>query len=104
MVKRRFRTPKRPHRSRTLRRRKSESSSNADQQPSADYQYIDDQANLDALLVTLCAQERVAIDTEFHRERTYFPQTGLIQIAWSDGLVLVDPLPLDLQGFSALLE
>ncbi len=54
--------------------------------------------------MTLCAQERVAIDTEFHRERTYFPQTGLIQIAWSDGLALVDPLPLDLQGFSSLLD
>jgi len=37
-----------------------------------------------------------AMDTEFHRERTYFAQLALVQIAWPGGLALIDPLELDL--------
>lgn len=44
------------------------------------------------------------MDTEFHRERTYFPKAALIQIAWSGGLVLLDPLELDLAPLATLLE
>ena len=43
------------------------------------------------------------MDTEFHRERTYFPQLALLQFATPDeGLVLVDPLHLDLGGLRGL--
>ena len=52
----------------------------------------------------LVSAERYAIDTEFHRERTYFPQVALIQIAWDDQVVLVDPLPLDLTPLAAILD
>lgn len=50
------------------------------------------------------ADDRYAIDTEFHRERTYYPQVALIQLAWSDGLVLIDPLEVDPKPLAELLE
>ncbi len=40
-------------------------------------------------------EPRYAIDTEFHREKTYFPRLALVQIAWPGGLVLIDPLAID---------
>ena len=36
---------------------------------------------------------RVGLDTEFVRERTWWPQLALVQIAIGDELLLVDPLP-----------
>jgi ribonuclease D len=44
-----------------------------------------------------------AIDTEFHRERTYFPQVALVQLAVADELVLIDPLACDLAPLAGLL-
>ncbi len=38
-------------------------------------------------------QRPLAMDTEFVRERTYFPQLGLVQIACEGEIGLVDPLP-----------
>ncbi|MEE1566003.1 MAG: hypothetical protein V1249_13575, partial [Acidimicrobiales bacterium] len=46
----------------------------------------------------------MGVDTEFHRERTYYPQVALLQISWSDGLALVDPLAVDLRAFGSVLE
>lgn len=47
-------------------------------------------------LVAFCDQARqvgwVALDTEFVRERTYYAQLGLVQLAVSDDVVLIDPL------------
>jgi ribonuclease D len=40
-------------------------------------------------------EPRYALDTEFHGERSYWPRLALIQIAWPNGLVLVDPLAVD---------
>lgn len=37
-----------------------------------------------------------AVDTEFHRERTYFAQLALVQLAWDDRIVLVDPVAVDI--------
>lgn len=50
---------------------------------------------LDEVIDDLVHADRYAIDTEFHRERTYFPQLALIQIAWGNDLVLIDPLAID---------
>lgn len=44
----------------------------------------------------LVSEPRYALDTEFHRERTYRPQAALIQIAWPGDLVLIDPLAVDM--------
>lgn len=65
-----------------------------------------DGESLDALIDALVEQPRYALDTEFHRERTYYPQLALMQIAWREGenqhLVLVDPLAVDVTAFGRL--
>jgi ribonuclease D len=55
-------------------------------------------------LADFCAQasqsEAIAVDTEFVRTRTLYPQLGLIQLYDGKQLVLVDPLKID--DFSSL--
>lgn len=58
--------------------------------------WVAEQAAFEQLVDQLVAEPRYAIDTEFHRERTYYPKLALMQFAWADRIVLVDPLPLDL--------
>jgi ribonuclease D len=57
-------------------------------------------------LTDFCQQasqaEAIAVDTEFVRTRTLYPQLGLIQIYDGKQLVLVDPLVID--DFSSLTE
>ena len=57
---------------------------------------ITDDAALDAVADALAEVDLYAVDTEFHREKTYHPQVALVQIAWDDRIVLVDPLAVDL--------
>lgn len=45
-----------------------------------------------------------AIDTEFHRERSYFPRVALIQINNGSEIVLIDPLAVDPEPLAQLLE
>ena len=47
---------------------------------------------LDAAVFRLQGASRLAIDTEFMRERTYYPQLCLVQIATESDCYLVDPL------------
>lgn len=47
-------------------------------------------------------ESRYALDTEFHRERTYFPRLALVQIALADEIVLIDPLACDLSPLKVL--
>jgi ribonuclease D len=37
----------------------------------------------------------IGVDTEFFRERTYYPCPALVQVADAEGIVLVDPLGMD---------
>jgi ribonuclease D len=53
---------------------------------------------------TLISQPRYAIDTEFHRERTYYPKLALVQLAWDDQIVLVDPLSVDMGALPRLFK
>ena len=59
------------------------------------YRYVDTDEGLRGVVDALVAEPRFALDTEFHRERTYRPQAALIQIAWPGDLVLVDPRAVD---------
>lgn len=45
-----------------------------------------------------------AIDTEFHRERSYFPRVALIQINNGSEIALIDPLVVDSGPLAELLE
>ncbi len=59
---------------------------------------------LNELCVTLGAQAIITIDTEFIREKTYYPQLCLIQVAWDGGAMAIDPLVgLDLSPLLAIL-
>src|SRR5690242_5373324 len=57
--------------------------------------WVDDASKLAALVEELADEPRYALDTEFHGERSYWPRLALIQIAWPNGLALVDPLAMD---------
>lgn len=70
----------------------------------ADFDVIETAAALDDVVADLANAERYAIDTEFHRERTYYPQLALVQIAWDDELVLIDPLAVDVGPLSQVLS
>ena len=59
------------------------------------YRIVDTDEQLDEVVDQLLDTDRYAIDTEFHRERTYYPQLALIQIAWPGDLVLIDPIAVD---------
>jgi len=56
------------------------------------FRWIDDDAALSTVIDQLIDEPRYAIDTEFHRERTYYPKLALVQLAWPGGIALVDPL------------
>jgi ribonuclease D len=62
-------------------------------------------AELQELCVALAREPFVAIDTEFMRDRTYFPKLCLIQLAGEERHVAVDPLAsgLDLKPLFGLL-
>lgn len=65
---------------------------------------LDNDADLARVLAEISEVDRYGIDTEFHRERTYFPQVALIQIAYGDQIVLIDPLAVDLQALKGLFD
>lgn len=69
-----------------------------------EHRYVSTATELDDVIAALIDQPAYALDTEFHREKTYFPKLALMQLAWEDDLVLVDPLAVDLAPFSAVLE
>jgi ribonuclease D len=66
---------------------------------------ITDSAALAALVDRLSAKPFVAVDTEFMRENTYWPELCLIQIASPDEAAAIDPMVdgLDLQPLWDLL-
>lgn len=57
-----------------------------------DIEIITDDASLAEFCTRLKGSEFLAIDTEFIRERTYFPQLCLIQIATENHIGCIDPL------------
>ena len=67
-------------------------------------EYIDTDASLIDAVETLCQQPRYALDTEFHRERTYYPKLALVQIAWNGVLILIDPLVIDMHPLAKLMQ
>ena len=58
---------------------------------------IESPAALAELCDELKTQDCIAVDTEFAREKTYFPHIGLIQIAGNDHIACIDPLAFDVK-------
>jgi ribonuclease D len=56
---------------------------------------IQSASELQNLIDRLRDAPEYAIDTEFHGERTYWPNLALIQVAWADGIALIDSLAVD---------
>jgi ribonuclease D len=65
--------------------------------------WIETSAELEGLLSAHRGHEQVAVDTEFRRRDTFYPQVALLQLCWGGAAYLVDPLQLDeldaLRGF-----
>jgi ribonuclease D len=66
------------------------------------HRWIDDDDQLSELIGRLSVVPRYAMDTEFHRERTYFPRLALVQLAADGDIALVDPLRCDISKLAAL--
>ncbi|MBW8827305.1 MAG: HRDC domain-containing protein [Acidobacteria bacterium] len=69
---------------------------------------IADPAALATVVERLREASEYAVDTEFHRERSYYPTVALVQLAWREGaddvIVLVDPLAVDMHPLGAVLD
>ncbi len=68
------------------------------------FHFIDQRDELIALVGQLHGESELALDTEFMRERTYFPKLCLIQVATASAIACIDPLAIeDLSALTALL-
>ncbi len=59
-----------------------------------EFELIDTEQGLEDVVAHVAAAPWIGIDTEFVRERTYFPKLCLIQIAFPDRLVIVDAIAI----------
>ena len=66
--------------------------------------WVADREDLGRLVDELRSAEVYALDTEFHRERTYLPHVALVQVAWAGGVALVDAAAVSLAPLASLLE
>ena len=61
------------------------------------YEFVTTDSRLQELLDEHVGEERYAFDTEFDNRRTYYPRLALVQIAWPDFIMLVDPFSVDVR-------
>jgi ribonuclease D len=66
--------------------------------------FVADDAALRDVVNDALSAPLYALDTEFHRERTYFPRLALVQLQWGKTNVLIDPLAVDPRGLADLLR
>ncbi len=71
--------------------------------PAKEVVFVDDARGLSAAIDMLAGQPRLALDTEFHREKTYRPHLALLQLATLDMVVIVDPLGVDVAPLAEAL-
>lgn len=60
--------------------------------------------DLQDIITTMRDEPLYGIDTEFHRERTYYAHLALLQVSWSGGIALIDPLAVDIAPFGEILS
>jgi len=70
--------------------------------------WVDTQGAFGEVVRALKDEPVVGLDTEFHRERTYFPQLALVQLVWGSAdaqeIALVDATTVDLAEFANVLD
>jgi ribonuclease D len=66
-----------------------------DGEPGRAARWVADNADLRTIVEEARREDRYALDTEFHRERSYYPKLALVQLAWADQIALIDPLAAD---------
>ena len=67
--------------------------------------YLSTQSELEAFCELASDAKVLAVDTEFLREKTYYPRLCLVQVAAGEHIAAVDPLLIeDLSPLAALLE
>lgn len=70
-----------------------------------EYDYIDTDEQLVAVVAKCREAEVVSVDTEFARSHTYYPEVGLIQLYDGETCSLIDPVPLStLAPLAGLLQ
>lgn len=69
-----------------------------------DVKWVDDAAGLDGLVEQLLGEPRIAFDTESNSMHAYRERVCLLQVSWSGGDALIDPLAVDPRPLGALLE
>ena len=84
--------------------RRVASAPDATDQGPAPERWVSTDAELNSVVDELLVQDAYAIDTEFLRERTYYPHLALVQIAWPGGLVLIDPLATPMTPLARLFN
>ena len=69
-----------------------------------DIEYIDQHEDLVSLCTALSTEKWICLDTEFIREKTYYPQLCLIQVGVPGRIACIDPLAIkDLSPLRAIL-
>ena len=68
------------------------------------WEWIDDDDTLGGFLSHAASCPAYHLDTEFHRERTYFPQLALVQIEAGGRLAVIDPLSCDARALVDLFD
>lgn len=66
--------------------------------------WIDSDATLKDFVSYAQAHDAYYLDTEFHREKTYFPRLALVQITVGDRIAVIDPLAVDVSLLNNLLS
>lgn len=66
--------------------------------------FVDQAAQLAKAATQLAKQDVIAFDTEFMREKTFYPQLSLIQVADREQSWVVDPLALSHEEMQPLLD
>ena len=61
----------------------------------ADIRYVDSFESLQQTCAELATCDWIAVDTEFLREKTYYPKLCLVQIATPEVVACIDPLAID---------
>ena len=70
----------------------------------AEVRWVDTDTELDEIIEELVEVRAFGVDTEFHREKSYYPKLALVQISWADQSALVDPMAVDLSPFATALD